>query len=311
MALAVLVAAAALSQLPGASAIKTCAAAGPYWPTMTLAVQGPIAWVACKEQSRVLRVDTATGKTTATIRLGGQPIAVTEGLGWLWALDSGGALYRIDARRARIAKRQALPVRAAYNLWVGGGSVWTADDQGGTVVRVSPRGRIVAQPRSFGDGPADIAFHGSSAWVINHRNRVLAHIDLRTNRARRLAVLPGDAPERMVWSHGSLWVTGRGTDLLQVDPSTGRVVATVEIGASGIDVAVDGDDLIVPTRSHAVDASGFPTMDALKRVSALTREVTIVASPHSRLDVHGIATASGAVWLADNTAGFIYRVPST
>jgi DNA-binding beta-propeller fold protein YncE len=311
MALTVLAAAAALTQLPGASAIKTCAAAGPYWPTMTLAVHGQVAWVACKEQSRVLRVDTATGRTTATIRLGGQPIAVTVGLGSVWALDSGGALYRIDAGRARIARRQTLPVRAAYNLWVGGGSVWTADDQGGAVVRVSPRGRIVAQPQSLGDGPADIVFHGNSAWVINHRNRTLAHIDLRTNRARRLAVLPGDAPERMVWSHGSLWVTGRGTDLLQVDPSTGRVVATVEIGASGIDVAVDGDDLIVPTRSDAVDASGFPTMDALKRVSALTREVTIVASPESRLDVHGIATARGAVWLADNTAGFIYRVPSS
>jgi hypothetical protein len=62
-ALAVLLAAVAVApgQLPGARTIKVCAAAGPYWPTMTLALQGTSAWVACKEQSRVNRVDTRTG----------------------------------------------------------------------------------------------------------------------------------------------------------------------------------------------------------------------------------------------------------
>ena len=33
------------------------------------------------------------------------------------------------------------------------------------------------------------------------------------------SVIPGDAPERMVMLAGSLWITGRGTDLLQVDPA--------------------------------------------------------------------------------------------
>ena len=32
--------------LPGARAIKVCAAAGPFWPTMTLALLGKTAWVA-------------------------------------------------------------------------------------------------------------------------------------------------------------------------------------------------------------------------------------------------------------------------
>ena len=73
-----------------------------------------------------------------------------------------------------------------------------------------------------------------------------------------------------MWSHGSLWITGRGTDLLKVNPADGSVQETIEIGASGIDIAADGDDLWVPTRSAAVDQSGFPTMDALKRVSVST-----------------------------------------
>ena len=75
-------------------------------------------------------------------------------------------------------------------------------------------------------------------------------------------------------AHGSLWITGRGTDLLKVNPADGSVTGTIEIGASGIDVAADGDDLWVPTRSAAVDQSGFPTMDALKRVSIASGAVS-------------------------------------
>jgi hypothetical protein len=307
---AVLVAAVAFgpAQLPGARAVKVCAAAGAYWPTMTLALQGKFAWIACKEQSRVIRVDTGTGRTVKSVRLGGPVIAVASGFGSVWALDSGGTLYRFDQVSAKLVKRRALPVRAAYNIWIGGGSVWVADDQGAQVVRVAPHTSRVLARLAVGDGPADMAFNGGSAWVINHRDRVLSKIDLRTNRSSRLAVLPGDAPERMVWSRGSLWITGRGTDLLKVDPADGAVDTTIEIGAGGIDVAADGDDLWVPTRSAAVDATGFPTMDALKRVSIATGAVSVVVEASTRVDVHGLTARDGALWLADNTNGYLYRV---
>jgi len=293
--------------LPGAHATKICAAAGPYWPTMTLAFSGGSAWLACKEQARVIRVNTKTGKTTKSLRLGTPVIAVASGYGSVWALDSGSQLYRIDPASGKVVKRLDLRAAAAYNLWIGGGSVWAADDQGAAVIRVKPStNRVVARPR-VGDGPADVTFNGGSAWVISHRDRVLHRIDLSTNRSRKLAVLPGDAPERMAWSHGSLWVTGRGTDLLKVDPADGAVQDTIEIGASGIDVAAAGEDLWIPTRSAAVDQSGFPTMDALKRVST-AGAVSVVGEPSGRVDVHGLAAHGGALWLADNTNGYLYRV---
>jgi hypothetical protein len=152
-----------------------------------------------------------------------------------------------------------------------------------------------------------MVFNGGSAWVISHRDRVLHRIDLSTNRSRKLAVIPGDAPERMVWWHGSLWVTGRGTDLLKVSPADGAAQDTIEIGASGIDVAASGETLWVPTRSAAVDQSGFPTLDAIKRVSTASA-VSVVGEPNGRVDVHGLATRGGALWLADNTNGYLYRV---
>ena len=95
-ALGVGVSAADAGRVAGARAVPACAAAGPYWPTMTLALGGDIAWVACKEQSRIVGIALPGGRRTATLRLGAPVIAVATGLGSLWALDSGSTLYRID-----------------------------------------------------------------------------------------------------------------------------------------------------------------------------------------------------------------------
>ena len=106
-------------------------------------------------------------------------IAVAAGYGSIWALDSGSTLTRIAPVTGRVTRRTALPASAAYNIWLGGGSVWVADDQGGQVIRVS-RGGVVSAQVAVGDGPSDMAFAGS-AWVINHRDRKLFRIDLTTN----------------------------------------------------------------------------------------------------------------------------------
>jgi len=147
-------AAAAPSPLPGAHVVRICAAAGPYWPTMTLALRGRSAWVACKEQARVTRVDTRSGKRAKSVRLGAPVIAVASGLGSIWALDSGATLYRLNASSGKVARRIALPAAAPYNIWIGGGSVWVAADQGAQVVRVSPRTNRVVARIPVGDGPA-------------------------------------------------------------------------------------------------------------------------------------------------------------
>jgi hypothetical protein len=49
-------------------------------------------------------------------------------------------------------------------------------------------------------------------------------------------------------------------------------------------------------------------MNALKRVSTSSGAVSTIARPAGRVDVHGLAAGSGAVWIADNTQGFLYRV---
>ena len=277
---------------------------------MTLAISGNTAWVACKEQSRVVRVDLTRGQTTASRRLGGPVIAVAVGYRSVWALDSLSTLYRINPRTTRVTKRIRLQAAAPYNIWIGAGSVWVADDQAARIVRVSPSGnRVVARIR-VGDGPADMAFSGNNAWVIDHRDRTLFRIHTGTNRPMRLAAVgsaDGAAPERLVFFDRGLWVTGRGVPLWQLDPATGQIRRSIDIRGTGIDIVAAAGAMWVPVRTPAVDRSGFPTMTALRRVTP-DGTVTTVATANGHVDVHGLVRVGRAVWLADNTDGFLYRV---
>jgi streptogramin lyase len=300
---------ATVGRIPDAHAVRACAGAGPYWPTMTLALQGRTAWVACKEQARVVRLSLPTGRKTATIGLDGQVIAVAVGFGSVWVLDTGSTLYRVDPHRARVTKRIQLGAAAAYNIWVGAGAVWVADDQGATIVRVSPSSDKVVARISVGDGPADMVFRGSQAWVVTHRDNTIFRIDATTNAPTRLGIVPGSnaAAERLALLGDALWITGRGVSLVEIDPTTGAVRRTVDVGGTGIDVVAAAGALWVPVRTAAVDRRGFPTMTAVRRVST-DGSVRTVATARGRVDVHGLAAGLGSIWIADNTSGFLYRL---
>jgi streptogramin lyase len=296
------------SKLPGADAFEICAAAGDFWPTMVAAAAGSTVWIACKEESRLVPVDAATGRMGDEVVLDASPIAVVSGFGSVWALDSGETLYRLDPDSGEIASRIDVAASAPYNLWTGADSVWTIDDDSGEVIRVSPETEEVVARVTVGDGPADMVFSGTSAWVVNHRDRKLLRIDTKTNKAKVLTTLRGTgAPERLALLGGSLWVTGRGTGLLEVNPDTGEVLKTVDLDVSGIDVVSAADALWVPTRSADVDPSGFPTASDLKRVSADGTVESI--APTEPFDVHGLVADDTSLWLADTTDGVLYKLP--
>jgi hypothetical protein len=297
-------------RLPGADMFSICGDAGSFWPTETLAIDFGSAWIACKERVVLMRVDTSTGQATASMSLGGGDfIGVTTGFGSVWALDGGAAeLRRIDPNGNTVTATIDLGTSKAYNVWAGAGAVWVVDDGRGEVVRIDPATNSVVARIAVGDGAADLVFQGTTAWVINHRDLGLVQIDARNNTARRLATIRGDAPERMAWAADHLWVTGRGTDLLEVDPATGNILRTVEIGAGGIDVVASGDTLWVPARNAEVDVRGFPTMAVLQRVDARSGTVTASIAATGPLDVHGLVVDERGVWLADNTNGVLYRV---
>ena len=87
--------------------------------------------------------------------------------------------------------------------------------------------------------------------------------------------------------------------------------ATVDIGASGIDVVAAGGALWVPSRSAAVDQTGFPTMEALRRVTPDGDGRATVASRAAASTSTGSPPTTRTCGSRDNTAGIVYRIPLT
>ena len=160
-----------------------------------------------------------------------------------------------------------------------------------------------------GDGPADMVFRGAQAWAITHRDNTVFRIDTATNDATRLGIVGGSdaAAERLALLGDGLWITGRGVGLVEMDPTSGAIRRTVDIGGTGIDVVSAAGALWVPVRTAAVDRTGLPTMTAVRRVGA-DGSVKTVATARGRVDVHGLAAGLGSVWIADNTSGLLYRL---
>jgi hypothetical protein len=49
-------------------------------------------------------------------------------------------------------------------------------------------------------------------------------------------------------------------------------------------------------------------MEALRRISTSTGEVSTVLAADGRVDVHGLQARNGVVWIADDRAGVLDRV---
>ena len=237
-------------------------------------------------------------------------IAVAVGLGSVWALDSGSTLYRIDPGRARVTKRIQLGASAAYNIWIGAGAVWIADDQG---ARAPPGLPVDEQGRRADPGRRRPGRHGLPRRPRRGRSPTAttpcSGSTRSTNHATRLGIVGGSdaAAERLALLGDGLWITGRGLGLVEMDPTSGATRRTVDIGGTGIDVVSAAGALWVPVRTAAVDRTGLPTMTAVRRVGA-DGSVKTVATARGRVDVHGLAAGLGSVWIADNTSGLLYRL---
>ena len=302
-----------VSPLSGASAFRVCAGAAIPYPQYALAVGFGSAWIACVRQGEVQRVSLATGKVTARIPVPVAAWSITAGEGAVWAAALGGSVvYRINPGTNRVAAQIGLDTRVPY-LWAGGGALWVADDPGRAMLRVDPATNRPGQRIPVGDGPAGFVFDGTYVWILNHRENTLDRIDPATNAVVRVASGLGpannSAAERIASFGGSLWVTGRGLDLLRVSPASGTVLGTTEIGPAGVDVRSDGTNLWVVVYEQAAEARGDPVAGAVLRVAANGSVISTLA-PTKRLWANGVAAVDGQLWVLDSVAGLLLRLPA-
>jgi streptogramin lyase len=255
----------------------------------------------------VLRVDPATGEVRRLVRTGfTEPYAIAAGEGAVWAVERGSSVHRFPPAGA--ASTPFTVGESAY-LWTAAGSVWVADDVSSELVRWDPAARRVVAEIPTGSGTSALVVAGSRGWFLDHRDATLQALDVGANTARVLTRLPGDAPERLVLAFGSLWVTGRGTDLLRVDPNTGAVLATVDVGAGAIDLVASAESIWVFAPTDADDRRGWPQLERMLRVDPASNAIVETIRPTARVMVTGVANVDGTAWLSDVIEGRLYRLP--
>jgi DNA-binding beta-propeller fold protein YncE len=297
-----------VSALPTAQAFQLCGGTGPPYPQYALSrdpASGAL-WASCRQQARLHRLSPASGETRAILRLTSTPYSIAAGLGAVWSAERGPVVSRIDTRTGRAAT--AVTGGGFAYIWTASGSVWAADDEASALLRYDPAGRRVVATIPTGNGTSALTEDAGRLWIVNHRDGTLQRIDPAWNTSTTLGRLPGDAPERMTYAEGSLWVTGRGTDLLRVDPATGAVRATIEVGAGAIDVAAAAHSIWVAVPTDEADRQGNPFLDRLLRVDPATNAVVETLRPTTRIVVNGLVSTGNALWIADTAGGRLYRI---
>jgi outer membrane protein assembly factor BamB len=288
-------------------AFASCGGEVEFLPQYAATVAFDSVWVACRTDGEVLRLDAESGNVLARIPAQGA-VAVTADDTSVWAVwREQGTVYRIDPEANEVAGEINLFTDTPY-IWARGGFLWAAPADGTEIARIDPETMEVAGRVQVGDGASDIVEDGETLLVICHRDHTLWRVDPATDTAVKLSELPGDTPERLVLAGGALWATGRGTDLLRVDPATGETQETIEIGTGGIDLVTTDDAIWVAVAEPEADAQGLPVLERLVSVDTASGELGAEHTPTGTVNVTGLAAEGEDVWIADVVAGVLSRL---
>ena len=147
----------------------------------------------------ISRIDPATSRLQPRESAVWGPMAY--GFGSLWVL--GFELERLSPATMRRVGRVQLTggfVRVAAGL----GSVWVADDEGRSVLRIDPREEGVSRTYELDGSPFGVAVGEDAVWATSEDGSV-ARIDPETDAVDTIPV--GGAPRGVALGAGSVWVS--------------------------------------------------------------------------------------------------------
>ena len=266
----------ALGQRPGASAIGF----------------GSL-WVAQPDRGVVARLDLEDGSITDTIRVGTSPAGVAVGEGSVWVTNAAdGTVSRINVETNEVS--QTLRAGSGPSgIAVGDGALWIADAIGAALLRVDPASGE-AETVPLAGRPSDVAFTTDGVWVSVAPAGV-ARIAV-ADPSVTLIQSVGNGPTAVLPAFDSIWVANHldGT-ITRLEPSTGRVEATISVGEGPTALAAAPETLWVANEfDGSIDAID-PTTNTVKRT------VPIGGAAAS------LATVGDGLWLAVGASATEHR----
>jgi YVTN family beta-propeller protein len=187
----------------------------------------------------------------------------------------------------------------------GGGLVWVANRQGGTVTVVNPATNQVQQTMpASGSGPVrqagpGLAFASGSLWVANPDQQQVARVEPDADPAT-VAVKASPTAITATPDANAVWVAARTRDgglLARISAATNAVTPMGPMGhaPTGLAITPDGRTVWVAT----------PDDQALQRIDARTGDAKPIALPHVPDQV---AFGEGAVWVTSSDSDAVLRI---
>jgi virginiamycin B lyase len=263
-------------------------------------VSGNAIWVASTKPYAVLRIDPATNRIVARVKLSGEACSgLAFGFGSVWAPICGKkpALVRIDADQNAISA--TLPIAPAGpegGITTSDDSVWMVVDKNGTVTRIDPTTNRVRQTTSIPPGSYNPLFSNGIVWITGVQSSVLTAVDAVSGKVLE-SILVGPKPRFLTAGGGSIWTLNQDDGTVsRVDEKSRKVIATIQVGIPGA-----GGDIDYGA------ASAWPTVFdvPLTRIDATTNRVV---KQWIGKGGDSLRFGFGSIWLTDYKKGLVSRI---
>ena len=234
------------------------------------------------------------------VRIGGAPVALGAGSTFVWVLD--------ELRGSVVTVSQQRNLQIGRDIRIGGHprflalspkAVWVAATDQNSLLRIDPRSRVVTDRIAVGQGPTGIGLARGEAWVVNHDDATVVHVDTSRRAVVGAPVKVGREPVNAVVGAGSAWVTNSADDTVtRIDTANHRVLATIRVGNHPEGLSTSGESVWVANRDD----------DTVSRIDIATNRVAATI-PVGDAPLH-LKIGHSGVWVpnsGDGTVSYVDR----
>ena len=244
-------------------------------------------------------IDPASNRVVASIKVGSRPTTVAGGEGGIWVGDTrDGTVTRVDPKTREVVKTIGIGA-PVVDLATGGGGVWAATGGFGEVIRIDPEVGAVAFRAPLGAPNDPIVPQVTSVGVGDGRVWVgafkgLARIDPSSGAVLDTVDLGGAGALQVAAGGGAVWATTLDSRAKRVEPTSGRETTEFYAGGWVDPVSLGGGGVWVGGQN------GVSKLDAVTGVELTS------ARPFG--EVFGIAYGAGSAWVASFASTEVARL---
>jgi ABC-type branched-subunit amino acid transport system substrate-binding protein/DNA-binding beta-propeller fold protein YncE/predicted Ser/Thr protein kinase len=176
------------------------------WGYPSVAVGAGAVWVINEDRS-VSRIDPATGRRLARIRVDALTIAAGREGVWFVNGDETRTLGSINPRTNRPGQTIRVGAQNLSAVAVGDGAVWASAEGDGLVWRIDPGPDPLLRSIDVGVGVTFLAYGGGAIWTANYRDGTVSRIDVETNEVESS---PVGAVQSLAAGDRTAWVSTAG-----------------------------------------------------------------------------------------------------